>query len=202
MHTYSFFFCKWKIYCNLCIHLILIALFFVSSTDNCMMGVRLWALLLALVGSVMGQCPWQRDMKELQSACICAYNLGHELSVQCDVVEFPLLLTALNKHVRGIALDLLYVNNSTVYELTDGIFKNFKIHNIQLSGCRIRDIAPGAFRGQEESLKNLNLQVSHTTVWNIVGNIWVNGYDRILVKGRERFKSSNGLLNTVVRSPL
>ena len=47
------------------------------------------AVLLGLfisINHVSGQCPWQRDVPTLQTSCICAYNLGHELSVQCDQV--------------------------------------------------------------------------------------------------------------------
>lgn len=46
--------------------------------------------LLLLVASSVGvsaQCPWQRDVPDLQTSCICAYNLGRELSVQCDQVS-------------------------------------------------------------------------------------------------------------------
>ena len=84
--------------------------------------------------------------------------MGQQLSVQCDMVDFPRLLSALDKYARATPLDLLYVNNSTVIKLDDGAFKNLQIHNIQLSGCKIRNIAPGAFRNQERTLKNLNLQ--------------------------------------------
>lgn len=41
---------------------------------------------LFLVNSTLAQCPWQKDIPDLQTACLCAYNLGHELSVQCDQV--------------------------------------------------------------------------------------------------------------------
>jgi hypothetical protein len=44
---------------------------------------------LLLIKSSLSQCPWagkgQRD--DLQTACLCAYNLGQELSVQCDQVS-------------------------------------------------------------------------------------------------------------------
>lgn len=45
--------------------------------------------LFALLGGVAdAQCPWHRDVPELQTSCLCAYNLGQELSVQCDQVSF------------------------------------------------------------------------------------------------------------------
>jgi Leucine-rich repeat (LRR) protein len=118
----------------------------------------LLGVMLLVAHSSAAQCPWHRDIKELQSSCICAYNLGQELSVQCDMVDFSLLLNALDRHARTIPLDLLYVNNSTVIKLEDGAFKNLKLNNVQLSGCKIRTIAPGTFRGQEGTLRNLNLQ--------------------------------------------
>lgn len=44
--------------------------------------------LLAILGApVLAQCPWQRDVPDLQTACLCAYNLGHEISIQCDQVS-------------------------------------------------------------------------------------------------------------------
>ncbi|KAM7351165.1 leucine-rich repeat and fibronectin type-III domain-containing protein hattifattener isoform 2-T2 [Cochliomyia hominivorax] len=108
--------------------------------------------------TVEAQCPWQREIPDLQTSCICSYNLGRELSVQCDQVNFPTLLEALNKYAKQKPIDLLYVNNSTVGQLTDGIFINLSLHNVQLSSCKIITISDGAFRGQELVLKNLNLQ--------------------------------------------
>ncbi|KAF7266261.1 leucine-rich repeat and fibronectin type-III domain-containing protein hattifattener isoform X2 [Rhynchophorus ferrugineus] len=114
-----------------------------------------WTLL---VSYTLAECPWHRDIPDLQSSCLCSYNLGHELSVQCDMVNWPKLLSALSKHATSTAVDLLYVNNSTIGVLQDNIFVNLKIHNIQLSGCRIRTVESAAFNGQEQHLKNLNLQ--------------------------------------------
>jgi Leucine-rich repeat (LRR) protein len=116
------------------------------------------SIVLLVTHSSAAQCPWHWDIKELQSSCICAFNMGQELSVQCDMVDFPRLLSALDRYARTTPLDLLYVNNSTVIKIDDGAFKNLRIHNVQLSGCKIRNIAPGAFRNQERTLKNLNLQ--------------------------------------------
>ncbi|KAG8336206.1 hypothetical protein J6590_049445 [Homalodisca vitripennis] len=118
-----------------------------------------WVLWLGLsTVSAQSQCPWGREINELQSACICAYNLGQELSVQCDMVDWPQLLKALDKYARTVSLDLLYVNNSSVKAIDNAVFSNLRLHNLQLSGCRIRTVSPDAFRGLESSLKNLNLQ--------------------------------------------
>lgn len=119
--------------------------------------------LLASLRVTLAQCPWQQDLPDFQSSCLCAYNLRRELSVQCDMVDFTKLLHTLDHYCKNIPLDLLYINNSTVLALKDSIFKNLEIHNIQLSGCKIRNIAPGAFIGQEENLKNLNLQENDLT---------------------------------------
>lgn len=113
---------------------------------------------LAVLPLALAQCPWHRDVKELQSSCICAYNLGQELSVQCDMVDFPRLLAALDRYARDASLDLLYVNNSSVGTLADDAFRHLRLKSVQLSGCKIRAIGPHAFRHQEQTLKNLNLQ--------------------------------------------
>lgn len=73
-------------------------------------------------------------------------------------VEFATLLKALNSSAKNIPIDLLYINNSTITALNDGIFTNLKIHNVQISGCKINRIDVDAFRGQGPHLKNLNLQ--------------------------------------------
>ncbi|BFF95360.1 leucine-rich repeat and fibronectin type-III domain-containing protein 2 [Drosophila madeirensis] len=115
-------------------------------------------LLLLWVVQAAAQCPWQRDVPDLQTSCICAYNLGRELSVQCDQVNFEDLLEAMNTYARLKPVDLLYVNNSSIAELPDAIFSNLSLHNVQLSSCGIKRIAEGAFKGQEAVLRNLNLQ--------------------------------------------
>lgn len=69
-----------------------------------------------------------------------------------------MLLEALNKFARSTAIDLLYINNSTIEKLTNNVFANLKLHNVQLSSCNIRSIEDAAFKGQEKLLKNLNLQ--------------------------------------------
>ncbi|KAJ8979500.1 hypothetical protein NQ317_007683 [Molorchus minor] len=131
-----------------------------SRAGETMKKRSLFALLTsaALFSLVSAQCPWQREVQELQSACLCSYNLGHDLSVQCDMVDWSTLLSALHKYATSTPLDLLYVNNSTIGELKDNILVNLKVQNIQLSGCKIKKIASETFKGQEQYLKNLNLQ--------------------------------------------
>uniref|UniRef100_A0A336L9E2 CSON006717 protein n=1 Tax=Culicoides sonorensis TaxID=179676 RepID=A0A336L9E2_CULSO len=115
-------------------------------------------VLLILVRSSAGQCPWQKEVPDLQHSCLCAYNLAQELSVQCDQVDFPTLVDALDKYTRSTPLDLLYVNNSTIERLRSNIFINLRLYNVQLSSCKIKIIEENAFKGQEKFLKNLNLQ--------------------------------------------
>ncbi|CAK1602817.1 unnamed protein product [Parnassius mnemosyne] len=118
-----------------------------------------WAslLLAAALKYAQAQCPW-KDTPILQSACVCALNLARDLSVQCDQVDFAMLLTALNSNARKISIDLLYINNSSIPVLGDDMFANLKIHNLQISGCKMKRIEDDAFRGQGPYLKNLNLQ--------------------------------------------
>lgn len=111
-----------------------------------------------LLTTIAGQCPWQRQVPELQSSCLCSYNLGHELSVQCDIVDWQKLINTLNQYASDTPIDLLYVNNSTIKALTDSIFAQLKVHNLQLSGCKIKTVSSEALNGQEQYLKNLNLQ--------------------------------------------
>ncbi|XP_035775199.1 leucine-rich repeat and fibronectin type-III domain-containing protein 3-like isoform X2 [Anopheles albimanus] len=128
---------------------------------TCVRHLLSLAVVLAALATrtiVRAQCPWQREVPDLQNSCLCAYNLGQELSVQCDQVDFPVLVEALDKYARATPLDLLYVNNSTVEQLEGGLFVNLKLHNVQLSSCKMKRIDENAFKGQENVLKNLNIQ--------------------------------------------
>lgn len=69
-----------------------------------------------------------------------------------------MLAQALNLYANKASIDLLYVNNSIVTTLHDNVFVNLRLHNVQLSSCKIEMIEDEAFRGQEMVLKNLNLQ--------------------------------------------
>ncbi|XP_073988540.1 leucine-rich repeat and fibronectin type-III domain-containing protein hattifattener isoform X2 [Rhodnius prolixus] len=119
----------------------------------------LWVVgCLLAVQATEAQCPWDHQVSDLQSSCICAYNLMQQLSVQCDMVDFPQLIRALDKFGRTMSIDLLYVNNSSVKALVAGGLRNLKLTNLQLSSCRIKTVAPGAFDGLHPTLKNLYLQ--------------------------------------------
>lgn len=43
--------------------------------------------MILFVKLSLSQCPWHRQVPDLQTSCLCAYNLGQELSVQCDQVS-------------------------------------------------------------------------------------------------------------------
>ncbi|XP_074097350.1 leucine-rich repeat and fibronectin type-III domain-containing protein hattifattener isoform X2 [Cotesia typhae] len=121
------------------------------------------ALLLVLACSLCitaatSPCPWASHITELENSCICDYNLARELSVQCDIVDFNQLLSAIKRYAVRSIVDLFYVNNSTVGVLKNGSFSTIRINNMQLSGCKITSIEDNAFRGQELSLKTLNLK--------------------------------------------
>ncbi|XP_050426402.1 uncharacterized protein LOC126836800 isoform X2 [Adelges cooleyi] len=122
---------------------------------------RLLYLLICLfqLPASEAQCPWQADpaAADLQSSCLCSMNAAQELSVQCDLVDYDNLLQVLEKYPQD-TFDLLYINNSTIRTVEDSSFAKLKIHNLQLSGCRIRSLSKTAFKGLEPHLRHLNLQ--------------------------------------------
>lgn len=73
------------------------------------------------------------------------------------------LLAILNTSARNTAIDLLYVNNSSIPILRNDMFANLKIHNLQISGSKMKRIEDDAFKGQGPYLKNLNLQDNELT---------------------------------------
>ena len=117
-----------------------------------------WTLLTVFLYKAKAQCPWSNNYTELISDCICSYNTRQELSIQCSSVPFPRLLDALYTTITDQTIYLLYVNNSSIVTLNRAVFRNLKITNVQLSDCGLTSINPQAFQGQEETLKNLNLQ--------------------------------------------
>lgn len=145
---------------------------------------------MTIVHFTQGQCPW-KDFPDLQATCVCALNLARQLSVQCDQVmkvesffvyyifyilpaykityaiyfqvDFPILLSTLNISARKNTIDLLYINNSTIPVLSNEMFANLAIHNLQISGCKVNKIEDNAFKGQGQYLKNLNLQDNELT---------------------------------------
>ncbi|XP_050725892.1 leucine-rich repeat and fibronectin type III domain-containing protein 1-like protein [Eriocheir sinensis] len=115
-------------------------------------------LLLGTTCVARAQCPWPREVVELNGSCLCAYNLQNELSIQCTSVNFTLLMTVLHQRAASVPLDLLYVNGTRISALNDRTFDGLSVENIQFSSCGIYNISEGAFRGLEDKLKNLNLQ--------------------------------------------
>lgn len=126
-------------------------------------------MLLLLFASIIitvaatSSCPWAQHIADLESSCICDYNLARELSVQCDIVNYEQLLSAIRRYVSKTTIDLFYINNSTIEVLKNDSFGFVKINNMQLSGCQIKTIEPEAFKGQENSLKSLNLKDNELT---------------------------------------
>ena len=122
-------------------------------------------LLFSPARTAVAQCPWGRDpnLIELQSACLCAINLSQQLSVQCSVVNFEMLTSALYDYAREAAIDLVYVNNSAIVELKENTFKGLKISNLQISNAKISKVSPNAFRGLEDTLQGLNLADNELT---------------------------------------
>ena len=127
--------------------------------------MELLLLLAGIIGIVASTspCPWASDIAELESSCICDYNLARELSVQCDIVDYGQLLTAMRRHATKVTIDLFYINNSTIGTLRNASLSTLRINNMQLSGCRIKNIETDSFKGQENSLKSLNLKDNELT---------------------------------------
>lgn len=72
-------------------------------------------------------------------------------------------MSVLNTNARNIVVDLLYVNNSTIPVLANDMFSNLRIHNLQISGCKVQKLEDDTFSGQGAYLKNLNLQDNELT---------------------------------------
>lgn len=115
-------------------------------------------LTVLLTASATSPCPWATQVPGLENSCICDYNLAHTLSVQCDIVDFNQLLSAIRGHAAQTTVDLFYINNSTISILKHSSLSTIQINNMQLSGCKIKTIEDDALMGQEDSLKTLNLK--------------------------------------------
>lgn len=50
-------------------------------------------MIVYSINPINGQCPWQKEVPDLQNSCLCAYNLAQELSVQCDQVSNQIFLS-------------------------------------------------------------------------------------------------------------
>ncbi|XP_076667459.1 leucine-rich repeat and fibronectin type-III domain-containing protein hattifattener [Andrena cerasifolii] len=122
-------------------------------------------LLVTIVTTIAAtsSCPWAQYVADLESSCICDYNLARELSVQCDIVDYEQLMSAMRRYATKTTVDLFYINNSTIGTLKNNSFSAFRINNVQLSGCHIRVIEPETFKGQEGSVKSLNLRDNDLT---------------------------------------
>ena len=122
-------------------------------------------LVLCCLASAGAQCPWGRDpaLVELQTSCLCAVNTQQQLSIQCSLVNFPMLAAALNEYGRDAPIDLVYVNNSVIGELPANVFRGLKISNLQLNNAKLSKVSPDAFRGLEDTLQGLNLAENELT---------------------------------------
>jgi len=137
----------------------------IPTTRSMLVTILTTILLFTPARTAVAQCPWGRDpnLVELQSACLCAINLSQQLSVQCSVVNFDMLTSALYDYAREAAIDLVYVNNSAIVELKENTFKGLKISNLQISNAKISKVSPNAFRGLEDTLQGLNLADNELT---------------------------------------
>ncbi|CAK9816600.1 Leucine-rich repeats and immunoglobulin-like domains protein 2 [Anthophora quadrimaculata] len=128
-----------------------------------------WRVVLVVLAGIISNvtatssCPWAQHVVDLESSCICDYNLARELSVQCDIVDYEQLLSAMRRYASKATVDLLYINNSTIGTLRNNSFAAVQINNMQLSSCQIKVIESEAFKGQENSLKSLNLKYNELT---------------------------------------
>lgn len=113
---------------------------------------------IVAAATATSSCPWAQQVPELENSCICDYNLAKDLSVQCDIVDYEQLVSAMERYASKTTVDLFYINNSTIGTLKNGSFAAFKVNNMQLSSCQIKTIEPEAFEGQENTLKSLNLR--------------------------------------------
>lgn len=95
-------------------------------------GHTLVYLLLGITCVARAQCPWPREVVELNGSCLCAYNLQNELSIQCTSVNFTLLMTVLHQRAASVPLDLLYVNGTRISAINDRTFDGLSVENIQV----------------------------------------------------------------------
>lgn len=112
--------------------------------------------------AIWGQCPWSRDSQliELQSSCVCntSQNQGfNAISIQCQAVNYPMLMSALRSYTSDTILENLYISNTTIGSLTDFLFKNLKIISLHMNNCNVIAVSDNAFRGLENTLQSLSL---------------------------------------------
>ena len=135
---------------------------------------KLIVVIICILHTSLAQCPWGRDplAVSLQATCICSTNPenGGALSVQCQATNFEILMQALQTYTTGAStvIENLYVNNSRVVlgnefdeesdsegkgRLTDFMFKNLKIINLQITFGDLAIVSANAFRGLENTLQ-------------------------------------------------
>ena len=93
-----------------------------------------------LAPAAHGACPWGRDPMALPLQATCLCNVNPEtgtLSVQCQAADFRTLMRALQSYASGTdtVIENLYVNNTAAVQLTDFMFKDLKIINLQVRCC-------------------------------------------------------------------
>lgn len=117
--------------------------------------------VICFTREITGQCPWDGGGRpELASSCVCAYSQQGRLSVQCHSVSLNMVAGALR---GGQPLDLLYIHNSSLGTLSSNVFRDLGVVNLQLSSCKIAEIATGALAPLQYTLKSLHLQDNHLT---------------------------------------
>ena len=136
---------------------------------------KIIVVICFIIHTSLAQCPWGRDplAVSLQATCICSVNpeSGGALSVQCQATNFQILMQALQTYTSGAntVIENLYVNNSRVVlgnkldessaggeskgQLTDFMFKNLKIINLQITFGDLAIVSSNAFRGLENTLQ-------------------------------------------------
>ena len=136
-------------------------------------AAKIIVVICFIIHTSLAQCPWGRDplAVSLQATCICSVNpeSGGALSVQCQATNFQILMQALQTYTSGAntVIENLYVNNSRVVlgskleeangeskgQLTDFMFKNLKIINLQITFGDLAIVSSNAFRGLENTLQ-------------------------------------------------
>ncbi|XP_022241874.1 vasorin-like [Limulus polyphemus] len=114
-------------------------------------------IFLSWISICYCQCPWSRELLDLHSDCICAFNSVQRLSIQCSPVNFPRLMSALHTSVQNIPIDLMYVSNGSIATIEDGTFHGLDIQSLHLANSKISNLSLKAFEGLETTLTSLNL---------------------------------------------
>ncbi|RWS27891.1 uncharacterized protein B4U80_05627 [Leptotrombidium deliense] len=152
-------------------------------------------LLIVFVSAYMArivdaQCPWNKELTDLHSDCICAYNNKiQKLSIQCTAINFARLMVTLRESLKEIAIDLLYVNNATLDGIPDSSFRGLDIEDLHISKCKLKTISENAFDGLEDKLHRLSLQD------NFIGEVPVAAINKL--RSLKVLDLSNNLLSEI-----